>query len=242
MWTRDEILDAIRRCAAENNDVPLGRSKFAAVTGIREADWLGRYWRTWSDAVVEAGFSPNALTKVKVSDDELVRKLAELTLELGHIPTKADRKLKRLADPTFPSPNVFDRLGGRDELLKRVLALSTSNEKFQPLVAICQKTIQSTEQPTHTDEELPSATGFVYLIRMDKWHKIGVTKDILRRTGELRVTLPTKETLVHTIETDDPFGVEKYWHNRFKDRRANGEWFLLTPADVKAFRKWRRIH
>ena len=242
MLSKNEILDEIRRCALENDGIPLGRTRFSALTAIREADWSGRYWRNWNDALEEAGFPPNSLNAIRLTDEQLVLSLAQLTLELGHLPTKADRKLKRLADPTFPSANVFDRLGSRDETLRRLVTFASSDEAFGAVVDICQPQIRSDAHTTHADAHNAGATGFVYLIRMDKWHKIGVTKDILRRTGELRITLPMRETLVHTIETDDPFGVEKYWHNRFKDRRANGEWFLLTPSDVKAFKRWRRIH
>jgi hypothetical protein len=69
---REQVLAEIQRCAAKNGGQPLGRGRFEEETGIRESDWLGRYWARWSDAVKEAGFAPNALQGA-YSDDELLR-------------------------------------------------------------------------------------------------------------------------------------------------------------------------
>jgi len=59
--TKALILDQIRRTAAENDGVPLGRDRFLTQTGIKEADWLGKYWVRWSDAIREAGYEPSWL-------------------------------------------------------------------------------------------------------------------------------------------------------------------------------------
>ena len=49
--------------------------------------------------------------------------------------------------------------------------------------------------------------------------------------------MPEKTDMVHEIRTDDPEGIEKYWQNRFRAKWKNGEWFDLSAADVRAFKR-----
>jgi hypothetical protein len=85
--------------------------------------------------------------------------------------------------------------------------------------------------------------GYVYLVQHGSRgeYKIGRTNNAIRREGELRTELPEQLSPIHTIATDDPSGVERYWHMRFAEKRKNGEWFALNANDVRAFKKWRRI-
>ncbi len=73
------------------------------------------------------------------------------------------------------------------------------------------------------------------------FYKIGKTTNFKQRLGQIKLQLPYAVEVVHTIETDDINGIERYWHKRFADKRANGEWFVLTEADVAAFKSRSRM-
>ena len=75
------------------------------------------------------------------------------------------------------------------------------------------------------------------LLKSGRHYKIGHTVDVGRRRYELAIQLPEAVSEEHVIRTDDPVGIERYWHDRFASRRKNGEWFELTRADIAAFKR-----
>lgn len=238
MVTKDHILSEIRRLAEANGDKPLGRNRFLDETGIREADWLGRYWARWGDAVREAGLEPNQM-QARADDEEAIRLLAVETRKLGHLPTYAELRMCRRSDPSFPGTGVYERLGPKATLASRVAAYCESHPDFEDVLAIVDPLLEGGEVGTEEKpgKEEPGELGYVYLLKSGRHYKIGRTNSAGRREYELAIQLPEKAEKVHVISTDDPLGIESYWHRRFADRRANGEWFELSQADVAAFKR-----
>jgi hypothetical protein len=232
---KSHILAEIRRTAAANRGAPLGRQRFFAETGIKETDWFGKYWSRWGDAVKEAGLEPNRLQGA-FSDEFLLDKLAGLVAELGHYPVPAELRLKARRDKTFPTHNTFARFGRKKSTIARLVAHCHQTGRHEDVVAICGP-IDATEPEPEEPRSESQFLGFVYLLKSGRYHKVGRSNSVGRRERELAIQLPERAKMVHSIKTDDPVGIEAYWHARFEGRRKNGEWFELTADDVLAFKR-----
>lgn len=237
--TRAHILHEIQRTAKENDGKPLGQMKFTSETGIKESEWFGVYWARWSDAIKEAGLTPNSF-RLAYDKTVLLIKYAQLAAELGRLPAKGDLRLRANRDKTFPSDKTLDRLGTKSELVRQLAAYCQSHPDFEDVMRLC-KEYSSRAPKTSIDEEQEDTgeveLGFVYLVKSGRFYKIGRSNHAGRRTYELDLQLPEKATPVHVIRTDDPVGIEAYWHARFGSKRKNGEWFNLDANDVAAFRR-----
>jgi hypothetical protein len=235
MPEKSYILTEIRRTTEANGGVPLGTKRFSTETGIKETDWSGKYWVRWGDALKEAGYAPNEFRSA-YPDDFLLERFANLARELGHFPLVREVKMKSRTDSSFPAEQAFRRLGGKTQLARKLLAFCAERPEFAQVIEFCQTSVV----PAKTAEPLPRPSarviGEVYLLKAGRHYKIGRSNSVGRREYELSIQLPQKPSLVHVIKTDDPTGIELYWHRRFEARRKNGEWFELTQEDVAAFR------
>ncbi len=232
------ILAEIRRTSEANGGTPLGKARFAAETGIRESDWSGRYWARWNDALAEAGFPPNELQSRYADDDVLAALVAEIR-RLGRMPTVPEMRLRRRQDNAFPSHGVFQRFGSKAALANKVEDYCRSREDHQDVLEMIALEIVEPAGNDSPEESAEDAApyGFVYLLKSGRHYKIGHTFDVGRRRYDLAIQLPEPVIEEHVIRTDDPVGIERYWHSRFADRRKNGEWFELARADISAFKR-----
>jgi hypothetical protein len=200
--TKDEILSEIRRTAADNGGVPLGIRTFVRQTGIRHADWFGIHWRSWGDAVREAGFRANTLAQ-RPEDDELVKRYAELTRELWRVPTKGDLRLVKRRDSTFPSETALTRRFGNYHTLRtRAHEYCAQRSDFADVLPLLAAS-RSPQQSENSTARVASAIGYVYLVKHGSRpdFKIGRTMNPVRREGEIRLQLPEKLQPVHYIAT-----------------------------------------
>ncbi len=241
---KQHIIDEIRRTAKANGDAALGWRRFEEETGIGYYDWYGRFWTRWGDAVREAGLEPNRMNEA-YDDGFLFHQIAQLTRRLGRVPTQGDLLLAARADSAFPSEKVFRRLGSKPERASRLIAWCEANPGNEDVAALWCQFLPA--DGSLDDEKIGHALpvfGYVYLLKHGsrREYKIGRTINPLRREGEIGIQLPEKLEPIHYIKTDDPAGIENYWHTRFADKRKEGEWFALSAQDVRAFKRWKRIY
>jgi hypothetical protein len=238
---KEHILSEIKRTAKDNSGVPLGIDRFRKVTGIRKEDWYGILWIKWSDAQQEAGFEPNRFSLPGLDEEWMFQKIIDYIRQLGHFPTKPELKIKRKLDSEFPNITTLrNRLGNKLQMIEKILNYCKANDGNNDVTKICLQLHESFKTTEESDEEASNTNeivGHVYLLKHDKVYKLGKSIDASRRYKEIKIQMPYNTEEVHVIETDDPSGIEAYWHNRFKDKRLEGEWFKLTASDVKAFKK-----
>lgn len=231
--SKEHILSEIRRLAAENGGSPVGMARFVAETGVTMGAWRGRYWARWGDAIAEAGFKPNNFQGQVHADEDLARLLADVTRDLGRFPSNSDLRFRRTTVGDIPSDKVFDRLGNAVEKRSATLRFARQRPEYADVASLLSSVVSRPAKQADTPDLV--VVGAVYLVCMGEFHKIGKSHDPGRRLHKLAIQLPEKHDLVHLIETDDPAGIESYWHRRFASQRTNGEWFRLSPEDVAAF-------
>jgi len=238
MFTKNEILEEIKRTANENGGKPLGAKNFRNETDIRPWDW-SRYWSKWGDAVEEAGFARNRPWE-KYKEGVVEKDAVYLIRKLGKYFTKGEMRIEFVENPKFHYAAIDKKK--KHEFASDLITYCKKHPGHDDILKICIPIFK--ESDGKEDKIIGSnlTVGEVYLYKVDSHYKIGKSKDSLRRGAELKLQTPSDPVMIHTIKTDDPTGVELYWDNRFKEKRMKGEWFKLSRDDVSSFKRWRKIY
>ena len=74
--------------------------------------------------------------------------------------------------------------------------------------------------------------GYVYLIKMGEYHKIGISKNPKQRIKAFS-TMPQEVEVILTEKVNDYARIEEELHEKYKAKRVRGEWFELDDLEVK---------
>lgn len=232
--TKHSMLRMIRDAAdAEGGDISLRR--FLAASGVKEKQIVGTHWATWNEAKREAGLETAVFVRPRIDEKAVIPVSADVLLQLGRWSTESELRLARKRDPNIPSVRTIRRLEKDREFLRKLRGHCESHPR---LAAVASFVTAKSRQASDPNALPVSTIGHVYMMRSGRRYKIGHTSSPTRRYREVRLDLPERTDLVHTIETDDPKGIEAYWHQRFSSVRIRDtEFFELSPADIAAFSK-----
>lgn len=171
---------------------PLGVDRFATATGINEADWAGRHWARWSDAIREAGLAPNTL-QPKTTDDVLLTQLARFIREIKRYPTVREMRMRKRQDDAFPNHKVIERRWSKQALLEELSAFCERTDGWSDVAAICRTLLNSMPDAAESESDGGGIqTGYVYLALMrvgrEKRYKIGKTKTFQSPYGSMKAS------------------------------------------------------
>jgi len=243
MLTKEEILKLIRKRTKENGDKTPGQKNFYeyAEIGIYDLHKFG--WSNYGELVREAGLTPNKFDNTKYNHEQLCEMFIGVIREREKWPTRGDLDVKHHNNSNFPnSATFYSKLGLTINLAKTILGFIEDKEAYEDIIEICNLVLKGSEDRDESSEGGDVTSGFVYLGKQHGDYKIGKTKNANRRRDDISLLGSEPFELIHEIKTDDMDGVEKYWHGRFKSRWKRGEWFNLSRADIKAFKRWRKIY
>jgi hypothetical protein len=74
--------------------------------------------------------------------------------------------------------------------------------------------------------------GSVYFIESEFGWKIGKAKKIAQRKRDFAVKMPFVHAVRCHIKTHKKSQLERYFHDYFKDKQINGEWFNISLDDI----------
>ncbi len=244
MLTREDIVRILQEYTKENGGQTPGEAQFYKNTEVGKWDRM-KNWPNYGELVREAGLVPNKFDKTKYTKDQLCEMFIEVTHGTNRWPTRGELETRHYRDSSFPHSSTFyKKLGLSAKLAKTILEFVNDKQGYEDVVKICNSALEKFEDKEEKKDQVGQIThGWVYLIRHGQYrqYRIGQTSDLLRRGSEIKIQLPERATLVYSIETVDPVGVETYWLNRFRPKQMNGDWFNLSPTDVKEFKAWKRI-
>ena len=87
------------------------------------------------------------------------------------------------------------------------------------------------------NEKQKSIPGFIYIVKVGKYFKIGRAKNFVERFKCYITENPEKAEIMFCKKVDNYIEAEKILLKEFSSKRFRGEWFRLSRADVERAKK-----
>lgn len=248
MYSKEEILKKIKEWSKENDGKTPGEKVFYeyADFNVYQLHKLG--WANYGELVDEAELIPNTFDNTQYSYEQICDLFISAMREKNQWPSRGYLDVKHLNDSSYPSSATFyKKLGLTGDLAQSILDYIGDKDDYDDVKNICLPVIEKYAVSDKSDEAGKTVEE-VYMYKYKNQSqpiKVGRSKDVERRGEEIVIGAHDKAVLIHSIKTDDPSGVENYWHRRFRKsgrEEYNNEWFRLKPEDVKAFKRWKKIY
>lgn len=250
MSLRKDIKKKLLKYAKELGKTPSEKVFYEyAEIGIYDLKRCG--YPNYGELVSDAKLPPNKFDKTKYNPNQLRKLFIKVIREEDKWPTRGLLDIRHFKNKNFPDSSTFyNKLGKVKGLALDILNFIEDKQGYEDVAEICNSTLaqfeNDIEETTHLDK---GRVGHVYLLKSSLnnavAYKIGKTENLKQRIKQLRQPSNIEE-LIHSIKTDDMGGVENYWHLRFSTKhlyphKPKDEWFKLNSANVKAFKRWKRI-
>ena len=221
-------------------DIKTLSEKLGKTPSQKEANENGISWRrhfsNFTECIEAAGLTPNPVTPRK-TDDEILDVLAEICRQEKKPITYRQWCLSSLRESSQMGKNSYNRFGQWSDFLSALRRRSERLDQADLLEIL--PTVDLAEA-----SEQGEAKGWVYIGKhegaKEGLYKIGCTNNPDRRRNELNAGNPGNFIFTHQIETADPKALEQVWHSHFKNKRKYGEYFELSPQDVRLFKRDRK--
>ena len=111
-------------------------------------------------------------------------------------------------------------------------------DDIEAIIAILEDELSRRNRIVQAKKRRPSTAivdvpGYVYLVQSPTGaYKIGRSQNPANRVRTFNVKLPFEIEYVCVIQTPRMKGLEKELHQRFAEKRIDGEWFRLSADDV----------
>lgn len=81
-------------------------------------------------------------------------------------------------------------------------------------------------------DSLTSRSGYIYVLKMGSWYKIGRAGHVLKRFPQITVRLPLPTRLWMIFFSEDMIENEARMHTYYAPFHTNGEWFALPDSEA----------